>query len=575
MLCCKRKIFHNFLMPNSRRNLYIILSPIILITAFSFGFSWGNVGNHHTYMIHPLSMLNDNFAVGDWFTYDTRPYHPSFSYFVIFLSTIAPLPWITAIANTILIAIGLLFIIDIIIRLSSDEDRFFAVGFVFALIWITKTWYAGQSYIFSDGLQPSSISATCYLASMAYFLRKEMGKSGFFLGLGGIFHANFLVLGIAAFGLAQVLLGINNIWKRIICQVGPSIIILIINSSMLFSASIGHNAQEARYIFQFIRSPFHYVPLTFAENANLCLLWIIFGIWSGLRVKDKDLRKNVLCLLLALSLPVVIGYIFTTIVFIPVVSQIFVFRLLPFAILLSIILQSVYAAEIMMGKENIGWAEIIEVGISVLMILLSIKGILGYLARFIVLIGFLGNAAGISMLLYNRIVPGKAKFRLALSSLAVILALVYALPSLTAALRHTLYHSYLLHPELHSPQLDLYKWARNTPIGTKFLVPPGLREFRLMSEKAVVADWSATPAFGPGLVEWYNRMCIIAGRDKIESSEVVTESYKNMTNDRLRLLKQKYLFDYAVFEDYIPPGVNKYPVIYQSGKYYIVKISLL
>ena len=562
-------------MSNSRRNLYIILSPIILITAFSFGFSWGNVGNHHTYMVHPLSLLNNNFAVGDWFTHDTKPYHPSFSYFVIFLSTIAPLPWITAIANTILIAVGLLFIIDIVIRFSSNEDRFFAVGFVIALIWITKTWCAGQSYIFSDGLQPSSISATCYLASMFYFLRKEMGKSGLFLGFGGIFHANFLVLGIAAFGMAQVLLGINNILKRIIYQVGPSIIILIINSSMLFSASVGPNAQEARYIFQFIRSPFHYVPLTFADNANLCLLWIIFGIWSGLRIRDKDLRTNVLSLLLALSLPVIIGYIFTTIVFIPVVSQIFVFRLLPFAILFTIILQSVYSADIMMGKEDIGWAELIEVGISVLIMILSIKGVLGYLARFIVLIGFIGNTAGISILLCHRIMAGKAKSRLVLSSLAVILVLVYALPSLTAALRHTLYNSYLLHPELHAPQLDLYKWAKNTPIGTKFLVPPGLREFRLMSEKAVIADWSATPAYGSGLVEWYNRMCIIAGRDKIESSEVVAESYKSMTTDRMRLLKQKYLFDYAVFEDYIPPGVKKYPVIYQSGKYYIVKISLL
>jgi hypothetical protein len=72
--------------------------------------------------------------------------------------------------------------------------------------------------------------------------------------------------------------------------------------------------------------------------------------------------------------------------------------------------------------------------------------------------------------------------------------------------------------ELAAPDRDLYKKSRElTPSDARFLIPPGLFEFRIRARRSVFVDWKCAPMKGDEASEWKRRMLAAIGADDFPS----------------------------------------------------------
>ncbi|MDV7401898.1 hypothetical protein RZS08_61325, partial [Arthrospira platensis SPKY1] len=68
---------------------------------------------------------------------------------------------------------------------------------------------------------------------------------------------------------------------RLLKQLGPSLIAFVLLLPLFISTAVGDGSEEARYVFQFIRSPHHYVTTSFAVDFWALSGWLPAG-FAGL-----------------------------------------------------------------------------------------------------------------------------------------------------------------------------------------------------------------------------------------------------------------------------------------------------
>lgn len=529
------------------------LLALAAFAALSFGVSYGNVANQATYFVHALQALDPSLYPRDWLIQETTAYHSVFRWIILALAALGPLPWAAAVLNTLLLVVCLWLLVRMVQLLEPQAP---GVTFLLTLVFIgfDQTMSVAGTYILGNGLQPSTLATVGWCAAMLAFLRDKPLHSGLLLAVSGIFHVNFLLLGIGMFGLAQLILMQRDWVRRIGAQVLPSVVMTAFFLPVILDAGSGEQAPLARTIFQSIRAPHHYLPTHYLFDFMYLGGWTIAGFCACAMLPERTQRRLATALLGSITLCVAGATLLTTLVFIPTIAQLFVWRIAPFGQLLAQLL--IACALIGLIREpaslrhnRLSW---IGIALSLLLILRWCLGMMPVTEPRLLIVAVTLLAVVASVLWQSRF----QQHRVPATTTVVIGMLAIAL--LGVNMRDQMNRSTLVGPP--TPITELSQWAQTTRSDALFLIPPALGEFRLLSQRSVVVDWKSTPVSAQQLLAWYARISDIVGR-KVEGENDVVRGYRALDAAQLQQLARKYGAEYVVVETAHParfPGQAVY-----------------
>lgn len=556
---------------------FIILAISTLATVSVFGLGYGS-DNHHTYLIHGLTLIDPDFLSGDWFAHRTRHYHDQFSVILIAINFLG-LPISTGtVAIEVIVRILSFHAIYKITTTLTDRNLLFSYLSVLFLILLEGTQSVANTYIFSPTLQPSSFGSVFLLYSFLFFLQKRFLPSGLCAALGGGMHTNFLILAFVVFAISHLFLGTKGLWERLFSQFLCMAVVLSIKVPFLLEIMSYDSGQTADYIFQFIRSPHHYVPNSFLFDFILFFGWTLLGI-SGIQARPSTKQnKQFLALYFSILGLLVISTFLTTIVFIPAVSKLFFWRLAPFFVLLSQIAFIASLAGNASRHRNTGGSQ------SKPKIFLWLLGILlictWYLRTYslfsINILALTFSLAVLSFLFFGRRIPWPSHQGLYNSKFSRCILLggfaFFLIFQLTTVFFD---RSTLINGSPGEQETTLYRWVKTTSASSRFLIPPDLISFRLHGERAVVVDWKSTPIDPEGLIQWYERIKDIAGTQEVYSLADAKHGYSEMDLARLRLLTKKYDLTHAVLYPKESRVIDTLPIVFKNRKFLVVAVKHL
>lgn len=549
--------------------------------ALSYGLQYG-VSNQNTYFIGAIGLLREGTYAKDWYANGPGDYHPVFAAVGWLLLRLSAEGWGVAIAMAALVTVGTTCLYLLLRELVAETIALPAFLMLVALMFVTRTNSVAASYVFSSGLQPSTVSTVLLLAALVPFVQGRWLLSGVLLGVAGVFHANFLILGIAVFGFTHLLLGHKGLLGRLLKQLGPSLLVLGFFLPMILHTTAAHDAARAEDIFFHVRAPFHYAPKGFQNDFFPFLAWQAMGLGAGAwMLRGRRGRGSRLgALVFAMIAAVWAATILTTAVDAPRVAQAYVWRYAPF---IDVIAQlAVCATLARIGVERGFFRRVPKAGLA------------GFVAGASTLIMLEANRNKTALTLTLFAITGASLLGFLLQSAAAWLAsverrrpLVHA-PWIGAGLAIGLLASTAagaigaiiidrpislkLSDGMNAEERAMYAWIQeNTPIDAVFISPPNMERFRLRSERAIIADWKGSPVAPGDLIEWYKRLEAVSGRRNFRSAGEVSRGYDAMDNKRLEKLKTTYHADYAAVRASAP--LSGYPVVYKNSRYKVYSLA--
>ncbi len=527
-----------------------------LAFALTFGLNYP-IDNQVVYFLEALRQNDPTTLSRDWYAAEVTHYHIAITQLIAPLLKLSPSGWVIALLHPLVMVVGCcawyLVCRRLVRRVSLSLAAFFLL---LCLMTLTKTLSVAVSYVYNEAFQPSTLGSLGLLLALPPFLARRWLLSGVMLGLSGLFHANFLALNVAAFGLAHLMLGgrLVDLVRRLALQLGPSAVALVVLvAPMLATVASEHGAEAQRILFK-VRSPHHYVPAAFQRDL------IPFAAWSTLGVVCCGLlpQRRAMALFqrwwLATALVVWGGTLLTSWEYIARVAQLFVWRVAPFVDLAGqsafcLALASCVARPRLLRRLSLrDW---IALCIS-LMALLSAYALRGNpdVTEALCVMILVGTTLGLV-----RWAAGRRSNWGPAQALAAVRRGTPALVAMASALVFGWYvqpglteleqRSSLLRP-LPPHDQELFDWiAANTPKDARFLSPPSLRTFRYVTERAIVVDWKATPMLPDEVIEWFTRIKDVTGRPRFAAYNDL-KGYHQMDVARLRRLDEKYDVDFVL-----------------------------
>ncbi|MBF0424254.1 MAG: hypothetical protein HQL66_00315 [Magnetococcales bacterium] len=587
-----------------------LVGTISLIVGVSFGLSFGDASsNHSIYLLSGMRQANPTLWRGDWFVEQVPSYHLVFNWLVAWLHGLGILPAALALGNVVAVSFTL-GIVHATLRLVEPRLAFPAwCGVVLSFFLLYQTFSVGLSYFFSYSLQPSSLSITLFLASMYAFACGRQGWAGLLWAGAGLFHTNYLLLGFPFFGLAYIVRMHGRIFDRNLLRLLlPPLAVLVAFVPMILQ-TVGstlppEQEREAERIF-FSLSFFHYLPSYFAVSFIPFLGWIVAGValsqprFTLSRINGHHTPIGGLASLYISGLTVItMGTLLTTVVFLPMVARLFVWRLAPIVLLMSQGMVVLWLVRLLFGTHapsDTSWR-------AALLATLGILAVLGFafvlppdpvhwywpqghdpalqpLALTLLPILPLTSTPILACLPWGRrILPPMFA-----SPKAHRILLWMFLPALLVVLnlrfepRHMKFD---LVNGFYDQQRDrhLLAWAASTPVGTRFLVSPGYINFRLRSGRAVVVDWQSIPHQSDHRMEWYRRLLAVTNRAKLEGTEdfvALGTYYHNTPLTRMQEVACRYAADYIVRlrRQNMPPEGDSREIAYQDATYLVYRLA--
>ncbi len=539
-----------------------LVAALAIAVGVSFGLSYG-LETHTSYLLHPLREIDPEFLRFDWLAAQTELVHKSFALFVRALSFLGPLPWTVALANVALVAI---FILGIYAFLYANlrRDSLVAIALFMFFLLIGRTTSIADSHILTVRLEPSALAGSAVTMGFLLMIMGRYAWSGVVIAVAGFVHTNYLLLDFIFFGLAQVAFGRGALVRRLILQLGPSLLPLGLELPMLYAIATDPLAEDARRIITFIRAPHHELPLTHLPDFLDFAGWHLLALSSiGVAGVERAVFSRLLRTYFACTGVVVLALLMTTVVVVPHIAQLRFFRMAPISILLGQLIIAIRIAPFLArgaggGLTVTGWrvvAATLGAGAIVTYYLVEDR----FLEAGLMIVGL----ALVAVMTANafgglgRILPG---IRSAVShpaglSIVVLAAglLVSTVPpkyiaGLQPAATGPFYKRYNVLIGDPRPVRELFAWARSTPRESQFLIPPNLKSFRLLAERAVVVDWQTTPWKPFELVEWYRRIRRVSGMPDLRTVEEAEAGYARMDRKRMASLEKEFGVDYAVFK---------------------------
>jgi hypothetical protein len=491
--------------PAAGRRVPELAAALFLSGLFglSFGLRYG-VHNQHTYLLHGLHRADPALFARDWLVTQTTDYHPAFAFVVALLAAFGrqALPWAVALANVALLAAAGFLLWRLCRAVAPSATWPVYLLLAGSLVLQGDKDVIGSvagSTLLTNYLAPSSFGALGLLAGMVLFVRRRWLASGAAVAVGGVFHVNFLVLAFPLFALAHGLAERGRLRQRLALQLAPCAAVLLARLPALLAIAGAPEAGAAREIFLTVRSPHHYVPLSFLPAFAGFFAWQAAGLLALARLErggrgERGEHRTLGALCAAMMILIVAGTLLTTIVYIPVVAQLYVWRLAPFAVLLA---QVCLAAALAMGASALPSRRVRPSHV------LAAAGVVAFAV---------GAARGLDGLADQ---AARLSRPLAAADWVIV-------------------------------------WARSTPRDSIFAVPPDFQEFRLQAERAVMVDWKSTPILPHEVLAWYRRVLAVSGREAVRSAAEAESGYATIGPYRMERLAREFDVDFVVVRQPFP-----------------------
>jgi hypothetical protein len=516
-----------------RATLWLLAASAWLFVQLGYSFE---TNDQVQYLLLPYRQMYAGFLPGDWFTWSTSHYHVTFAWLVRALH---------ALCGDGLMRFGMLaaqlsclgLLSYAFLRLSrSLGGGMLEASLPLLVFGCARESGLGGALLNHGCLLPSDLALGPFLLACAASIERRALATGVWLGLSGFIHANFAVLGpvvVVPFWLLQAAPELRASTSRVpalraLAQLLGAYLLLASPSLTLLIGSFlaGDQQPSAVAITLFVRSPHHYdlaymLPLDFWWVGLLGILTL--PAFVGPYALPLRAARTQLCLIL-LAL-VGLGVLGAARHIVPL-ARLFTFRM-------SIPLLAVW----WISLARLGRLALARRDLGVSAWLIAALAVLALFVREDVLL--LAPLAAAPPLDPNPLAPplwlcAAILLPLALSTLALIarkprlagaLALVPLLGCLwlcrvplgqtwtgarVRAARS--FHFADRRIELDAPDRDVYRKAReSTPGDARFLIPPGLFEFRIRARRSVFVDWKCAPMKGDEAFEWKRRMLLAMG----------------------------------------------------------------
>ncbi|MEO5730480.1 MAG: DUF6798 domain-containing protein, partial [Byssovorax sp.] len=404
-------------------------------------------------------------------------------------------------------------------------------------------------------LQPSTLGSLALLASVPFFAQGRWLASGAFVALSGLFHANYLILLIMAYGVAHLLLGKRGLFGRLLLQFAlPSLVLLFLLPIILGTAG-APNGEQARNIYFNIRAPHHFVPGNSERDFIPFAAWQMVAAGASLHLLQKDARAQRLGAMLAgLLLIIWSGLVLSTLVHVGPATQLFTWRLVPHC---ELILQALACVGVVEMFAEPGAPQRRSAAAFALLVTGT-----GFLAMYYgdrkqpavpsLVLGLFAVTllARVLSVAADTLAPAKWRSPLhrawkrsgpptaLVASLACVVPIGYHQMGLIRQ-RSTLLNG------LNKDEAELYAWMRSTPKDARFLTPPDVEKMRYHGQRSIVVDWKSNPLIPGELLEWYKRLQDVTGRPSFASGRDL-DGYNSMDRARLDTLRARYGLDYVI-----------------------------
>jgi hypothetical protein len=495
--------------------------------ALSYGLRYG-VHNQHTYLLRAVRRADPTLFARDWLVSATTDYHPAWSVLAGWLMATGHGPWLLAGGNVLVLCVAALLVYALARGLAAARAlpvMALVLGYTVFDAQHEVVGSVAVSALFTNYLVPANLGSLGLLAAVALHLRGRHLLAGLAAAAGGFFHANFLVLAppllLAAHLLAPRPAGW---WRAAAASIAPSAVVLLVRLSELLAMSADPQAAAGRAVFMGVRSPHHYLPFTFLRDFAPFYAWQLAGL-AALRLwappRDAAFAR-LRALMEALFLAITGATVLTTVVTVPFVAQLYVWRLAP----LSVLLAQIACACWLVRVET--WARV---------------------------------AARLPR------VPSLAPFAVgAVGAVLFAIGAARGLPGLGAEAR-------ALQVSLADDE-KLYGWARTTAKDALFAVPPDAHAFRLAAERAIVVDWKSTPVLPREVLEWHRRLLLVSGRASVANLDEAANGYRTMGPRRIARLRSLLGVDYVVLRQPFPRGrLPEYRVAFADRRFIAFDVS--
>jgi hypothetical protein len=511
-----------------RRSLLVWLS-VIAVAAFvahACGYSFG-IANQATYFLQPLHRAHPELLRHDWLVTSTAEYHSVFSFLAGLLFRVDD-SGATAF-GIVHFAVMVTLVCGVFLVVRGATTRAALASFVLVVGWLTvngERSVAG-SYLWSCYLQPSLVASAGWLVALALHVRGRPLATGLALATSGVFHANFLLLGIGMFGLAELVADRDRRARRLSLLLAPQLVALAVIAPEIFAHTGSSDPERALWVLVQFHAPVHYKPSWIVRTLPSLVRWIALAIVVApvaLELGDRAAVRRLVWWSAIAGTLCALGAVIMMLPPLLPLTRLYVWRLAPFAMVAAQIVIALAVAATIANprcwREQPRWRRIAAV----------------------VLVVWI--AARLPFLL-----PAPADWSVWLTIAAIAVAWIVT-PRWRSVVLATLALATLAAPlwyrrgDLLAPKTGittdgtdtdaLYTWARtSSPVDAEFMTPPDLYRFRLVARRAVYADFKSPPLAPDGLIEWHARLRQMTGALPAEKVPAHRKHWKDATGDEL------------------------------------------
>jgi hypothetical protein len=516
-----------------------------VVFALAYGDPFGTK-NQLTYLVDGLVRVHPELYRNDWFVTQNHHYHVAFAYLTAPLFQLDPEGAVAfGIAQVVATVATFAAIYGLVAAATSRARSIIFLGLA-GLLALGGNHAIGGAYLFAGYLQPSSLATIGWLIAMNAWVRDRMLIAGLALAFAGVVHLNYAMLGIAVFGLAELVAHRRFEWRRLALLLGPSLAVLVVFLPMLIASGKTAHGKLAMDVLVQFEFPNHFKPSRLRLELPSLVGWQLLAI--AFRPDDRpDPPSRLSWFALVTTSAVIVAVVLVQIGPLLPLTRLFIWRIVPFGILAAQI-QTFVGVHSIVRRERalpVGWQ-------------------------------WVPLVAGVALVVCNAYTRPREPYPEVITCVMLAAALVVAVRrELVAAAACAalcacalwIPRARLVAPALfRSAEAGVTKWARTaSPRDAVFLIPPYYGDFRLLGRRAVVIDDKSPPMYLDELVAWYQRLCAAVDATKLDSLGDEWRSWNTLSADRLTAVAARFHADYLVLDKAQSASRLAAPIAYEDG----------
>jgi hypothetical protein len=523
------------------------------LLALAYGVPYGS-NNQVTYLLGPLQRAFPELYRHDWLMTETTQYHPVFAVLAAPLYGIDARGVVAFGIAQLAVMIATYLVIYRLVAAAASEARL-AIFFALAgLLALGGGRALAGSYLFAGYLQPSSLATIGWLVAMVALAKDRLLVAGIALAAAGACHVNFLVLGIALFGAAE--LATRRVdFRRLATLLVPSLVVLAAFAPVLATNAHASDPDTALRVLVRFHAPGHYEPKHIRWMTPPLAAWLAIA-WAVLPLAKSDVIGR-LWRFAVIGVAACIGAVIVCSIppLLPL-TKLYVWRVAPFAQLACIVIALVAIAGGNVRELPRPRLAVLAIGAAVV----------------------IAEAFHLQSALYG----GALAFAAAATLAGVWLRQVALAPALAVAMfggaietqRDEITDPPVFAPECGGADCELNTWiARATNTDAVFLVPPYMGWFRLIARRAVVADTQSPPLQPDELVAWYRRLCKIVGATDVRTHEELEAMWDKLDAAQLAAAAREFHAEYLLLDKTRTPARPALPVVFENAERVVYRLG--